>query len=374
MLDNLVCHDQNSEKSSHLRNRIQLLTLDYLISTDTEKYETALLLLDMIYAYYPGILPQLYIEAIKSHESTKQAQQIYHAFANRLYNGPAQAIKLLFENNLASLATSFLQRLEFIPEKCEATSAQELYDKFDIGHWDPNNQELTEELEILRQFIPNDRPTLDIACGQGRHLVPLASTHTHIFGTDINYHNIQKLKNNHPHTNVAVASWYHIPFKDQSFESIICLGRSAPHITTSSQWCVFLSEAKRVANELFIDIPDPQQGFAKEQIDLFDQTSMQHDALSSQSGIHIGTPNHQHFTPRFVPNDEYIRAIAQLNGWVANKVHQIEYTDQTGQKNTNNYWHFTKSSTTLTFDEYAKVANIVFPIQNDIKPIWISLD
>ena len=76
----------------------------------------------------------------------------------------------------------------------------------------------------LRAVRPSDRRVLDVPCGRGRLLkvVRAQAPGAALFGLDVNREMIAQVRRDLPRAHAQVASVYAIPFRDRTFDTVLC--------------------------------------------------------------------------------------------------------------------------------------------------------
>jgi SAM-dependent methyltransferase len=97
----------------------------------------------------------------------------------------------------------------------------------DSDYWQAWSQvpDLTVDIDYaLRAVRPDDRSVLDVPCGRGR-LLKAVSRHApaaELVGLDVNRGMVAEARRALPGSHVYVASVYAIPFRDESFDAVLC--------------------------------------------------------------------------------------------------------------------------------------------------------
>jgi SAM-dependent methyltransferase len=76
----------------------------------------------------------------------------------------------------------------------------------------------------IAAVIPADRRILDVPCGRGRLLkaVRYVTSSAMLVGADINVHMLDRVRSDVPGASVHVSSIYALPFRDHSFDLVLC--------------------------------------------------------------------------------------------------------------------------------------------------------
>ncbi len=80
---------------------------------------------------------------------------------------------------------------------------------YDIIYQDYFENDLTEkEVQLIELHAPADSEILDLGCGDGRHLIPLAQQGYHVYGIDTSEQMVNRLKAKLPNADVHVMDIY----------------------------------------------------------------------------------------------------------------------------------------------------------------------
>lgn len=342
-----------------LVDRFKADIVNKLLSNKPEDDEMAYMMIEEVWAEWgSGTLPEIFKKAVMGVQDEAQAARVYRRFSDRLPEGEKSALKILFDEGNApdfkGRAEYLLKTLHLLPDTGATATASELYERFDIGHWSPNEQLINFEGDLVANEFADSQKILDFGFGTGRHLRILKNKGFNMTGVDLVYRNVAQAKKEDPKSKVACASWFNVPFPDNSFDNAYCLGRSFPHNFTRVEMDKFLYEAHRVLKpdgSVIVDFPDTSKGFVSEQIQRFDKVADNLGIGFVEPGTHIGTPDKENYTLRFIPEDDQFVAISRLNGFKAEKIASKDYQDQKGAVNTNYYWKLTKTDDKLSGDE-----------------------
>lgn len=124
-----------------------------------------------------------------------------------------------------------------------------------IGHPHPNGRL---RARVVMKFIENKK-TLDIGCGEGIFLGELAKRGIDVKGVDIDKQALEKAKDNFRRLNVKVdvkkSSADKIPFKNESFEQIICLD-VLEHVKNPNNVISEINRILRKNGKVIISVPN----------------------------------------------------------------------------------------------------------------------
>lgn len=108
---------------------------------------------------------------------------------------------------------------------------RELIEKEHVLAWEKEYRHLqwgcAGPISHIKDRLPAGSRILDVGCGCGRHLFPLSSCYS-TTGIDISVTALGKakdyLKKQNRKADYATASLTHLPFKEETFDAVICLG------------------------------------------------------------------------------------------------------------------------------------------------------
>ncbi len=269
-------------------NRFQEDLQKKLLSDSKLDWQMAQFYIEEAWANMPGLLPGLLERSLLAAESTEQIRRVYALIVNRLPEGDKTALKILMDptkpEEFQQKAKQVLVALGFMPETGESATAKALYERFDIGHWSPNDELLLYEKDLLvKQFKPGHK-ILDVGCGVGRHMQVLREQgYTDLVGIDQVYKNVKAAKDNNPDNKVVCASWYNTSFKDRSFDDAYCLGRSFPHNFTRRELDKFFQEQFRILKNKERCLVRIKAGGVPRKIPGTEVTSQENSCLNSAS-------------------------------------------------------------------------------------------
>lgn len=82
-------------------------------------------------------------------------------------------------------------------------------------------------LPEIKSLLQDNSKILDVGCGKGRYCLPLSKNYD-LFGTDISITALRKLWEKAAGRNISLPLFHssatHIPFKDESFDAVLCTG------------------------------------------------------------------------------------------------------------------------------------------------------
>ncbi|AGB48470.1 methylase involved in ubiquinone/menaquinone biosynthesis [Methanomethylovorans hollandica DSM 15978] len=135
--------------------------------------------------------------------------------------------------------------------KLQVTGHEELIEKEDILAWEREYRHLqwgcAGSISHITEMLPPGSKILDVGCGCGRHLFPLSTCYS-TTGMDISSIALHKareyLKKQDRKADYTTASLTHLPFKEETFDAVICLG-VLQHLTEAGRYAA-TREIRRV--------------------------------------------------------------------------------------------------------------------------------
>ena len=128
-------------------------------------------------------------------------------------------------------------------------------------------------IRFILKFLKKSDDILDLACGYGRITIPLAKKGFKIGGIDLASNLIKKgkseAKRNNLYIKFKVGDMRKLPYKNESFDKILCLWSSFNHLLTENDQIRVLKEIHRVLKKegvCLIDLPNFENKWSKEQI------------------------------------------------------------------------------------------------------------
>lgn len=333
-------------QSIGLSSRIKDLLESRLLDEDKEGKDDQL---DLLMKYISTIDSSVLLHTlVSSLAHSVDSEKVIEALAPRL--GIEQIRKTLRE--YAESNENFMPKLQHAYKYMGIDSANDValnlendvYNKLDFSLYKPNEQLQNFEERMLEDEF-KDKKILDVACGTGRHILANSSNaEMNVSGIDIVQKHVEYIKNKNPDTHVQVASWFDMPFPDNSYDGMYCLGRSFTHNTTIPDAVACLREMRRVLRDdgvVILDLPDPAKGEYK---DLINQTReiSKSKRLKVLKGLINDSPDQKHYFDRFAPDEHQFKRIAELAGFKAEKFTEKPYRGVSEEENLNTYWRLTK--------------------------------
>lgn len=110
------------------------------------------------------------------------------------------------------------------------------------------------EIESVIYFLAFSKTTnsitLDAGCGSGRFLIPL-SKEMNVVGVDFSKGLLEKARHQVPNAKVCVADLEHLPFKSQTFDTVLCV-RVLQHLTNQKNAVNELSRVLKKSGTIII--------------------------------------------------------------------------------------------------------------------------
>ena len=126
------------------------------------------------------------------------------------------------------------------------------------GYWaEVADQNQTEkQLQFLRDQLKPNRYILDVACGTGRHMIPLSQQGYGMVGLDISANLLKIAKQRSKEIQLIRGDMRFLPFKPQVFASVISMDTSFGYLPSEVDDRVTFVEVKRVLNQRSVFIID----------------------------------------------------------------------------------------------------------------------
>ncbi len=128
-------------------------------------------------------------------------------------------------------------------------------------------------IKFAKKFINKRDRILDLGCGYGRITIPLKEQKFNIEGIDISSKLIKEARRRAKKKNLNIrfklGDMRDLPYKDNSFDKILCLWAAFNHLTNKRDQIKTLNECFRVLRDggiLIMDIPDGRQFMRKNNI------------------------------------------------------------------------------------------------------------
>jgi ubiquinone/menaquinone biosynthesis C-methylase UbiE len=130
------------------------------------------------------------------------------------------------------------------------------------------------ELRYIKSILKGKKKILDVGCGYGRFTIPLAKFGFEIEGIDITPSLIKKAKEDSKEEGVnitfRVGDMRNLPYKNESFDAIICMWSVFVELTKESDQLKSVKEMLRVLKKegiALIEMPKPEK-MTKDIVDL----------------------------------------------------------------------------------------------------------
>ena len=112
-----------------------------------------------------------------------------------------------------------------------------------------NARDTQREIDFVRSILPKKGTVLDLCCGTGRHLIILRREGWNMIGLDLSKNLLAIAKRNMKHEKVKSplvrGDMRHFPFRNQIFDTIICMFTSFGYLPSESEDIESLREVKR---------------------------------------------------------------------------------------------------------------------------------
>ena len=124
------------------------------------------------------------------------------------------------------------------------------------------------QLQFLKDQLKSNGYILDVACGTGRHMIPLSQQGYEMVGLDISANLLKIAKQHSKEIQLVKGDMRFLPFKPQVFAGVISMDTSFGYLPSEADDRVTLDEIKRVVNQrgvFVIDVFNPEELIRKYQ-------------------------------------------------------------------------------------------------------------
>ncbi|MCX6784181.1 MAG: class I SAM-dependent methyltransferase [candidate division WWE3 bacterium] len=204
-------------------------------------------------------------------------------------------------------------------------SLDEVYSHVEFSKYALNNKELTDfEVGLIERVSHQNDRIADLGAGAGRHtLALLRAGYTDVTACDTFPDHLKLIKEEAAtegldEVKVAAMSWHQLGFEADSLDMVYCLGRSALHNRTGSDWASFMNESWRVLKDdgyLLLDVPDMADGVYNDNEAHLREHARNLGLDSSESMRLFDGPDQLHKFNRMALTDTQIHEYAELFGF-----------------------------------------------------------
>jgi len=132
-----------------------------------------------------------------------------------------------------------------------------VFDEMGVYWAEIANENHTEaQLKFLKTQLKPDGYILDLACGTGRHTIPLSQQGFGMVGLDVSAKLLKIAKQRSSNIQLVRGDMRFLPFKDDAFSAIISMDTSFGYLPTEQEDKVALAEAKRVLKQRGVFVID----------------------------------------------------------------------------------------------------------------------
>jgi len=131
-------------------------------------------------------------------------------------------------------------------------------------HWaeiaDANQTE--RQLQFIKGVVAKDGWILDMACGTGRHAIPLADEGFNVVGVDISSELLKIAKQHKNRAQLIQADMLHLPFRNRVFSAVLSMDNSFGYLPMETDDLESLKEARkalRAGGVLVLDVFNREQ-------------------------------------------------------------------------------------------------------------------
>ncbi len=112
------------------------------------------------------------------------------------------------------------------------------------------------QIQFLKNHLEPDGYVLDLACGTGRHLIPLSQRGYAMVGLDVSANLLKIAKKRWREVQVVRGDMRFLPFKSQAFTTAISMDTSFGYLPSESDDRVSLAEVRRVLFQMGVFVID----------------------------------------------------------------------------------------------------------------------
>lgn len=102
------------------------------------------------------------------------------------------------------------------------------------------------QIQFLKRHLKPDDYVLDVACGTGRHLIPLSKDRYGMVGLDVSAKLLRIAKQRSRVVEVVLGDMRHLPFKTGAFAAAVSVDTSFGYLPSEADDRVSLAEVRRV--------------------------------------------------------------------------------------------------------------------------------
>jgi ubiquinone/menaquinone biosynthesis C-methylase UbiE len=140
---------------------------------------------------------------------------------------------------------------------CEESLTANVFDEMGV-YWAEiaDHNQTGKQLQFLKDHFKPDGYVLDVACGTGRHMIPLSQQGYGMVGLDVSANLLKITKQRSKEIQLVRGDMRFLPFKPQVFAGVISMDTSFGYLPSESDDSVTLVEVKRVLNQRGVFVID----------------------------------------------------------------------------------------------------------------------
>ncbi len=119
-----------------------------------------------------------------------------------------------------------------------------------------DHNQTEKQLQFLKDHFKPDGYVLDVACGTGRHMIPLSQQGYGMVGLDVSANLLKIAKQRSKEIQLVRGDMRFLPFKPQVFAGVISMDTSFGYLPSEADDSVTLVEVKRVLNQRGVFVID----------------------------------------------------------------------------------------------------------------------
>jgi ubiquinone/menaquinone biosynthesis C-methylase UbiE len=139
----------------------------------------------------------------------------------------------------------------------EESLTANVFDEMGVYWAEIADQNLTEkQLQFLRDQLKPNEYILDVACGTGRHMIPLSQQGYGMVGLDVSANLLKIAKQRSKKIQLVRGDMRFLPFKSQVFAGVISMDTSFGYLPSEADDSVTFVEVKRVLDQRGVFVID----------------------------------------------------------------------------------------------------------------------
>ncbi len=223
----------------------------------------------------------------------------------------------------------------------------EFYKSVNFEGYTPYSELQKADEAFLLTTLQGKNHVIDIGCGEGRHMKPLAKAGFKVEGVDISLDSLPRIQKDIPDAVVQIGTMTNLPYEDNAVDAVISMGRATTHFRNRVEAYAAFREWRRVLKNggvAAFDLPslwgEEMSIYTREREDVLNKLG-----IWNKEGAPIhSSPDGKHYLDRFILDPNEIYRLARFSGFTARLVEQTPYTGPSGKSSANDYWVLTATN------------------------------